>query len=97
MGGRTLSPRGSRFCENSHTGVNWLNRRVTQSLPGTTAPEALTRPRLPLPVEIPMMVVLTALACFAGYELIRRVPWLRPAFGMKPIPAPARAAPSPAE
>src|SRR5689334_5312346 len=24
MGGRTLSPRGSRFCEDSHTDVNWL-------------------------------------------------------------------------
>ena len=57
----------------------------------------LARLRLPLPVEIPMVVVLTALACVAGYELIRRVPWPRPAFGMKPIPTPARRAPSPAE
>lgn len=57
----------------------------------------IARLRLPLPVEIPMVVVLTALACVAGYELIRRVPWPRPAFGMKPIPTPARRAPSPAE
>ena len=57
----------------------------------------LARLRLPLPVEIPIVVVLTALACVAGYELIRRVAWLRPAFGMKPIPTSARPAPSPAE
>lgn len=45
----------------------------------------LARLRWPLLVEIPAVVLLTAIACVAGYELIRRVPWLRPAFGMKPI------------
>jgi glucan biosynthesis protein C len=44
----------------------------------------LARLGWPLPVEIPLVILLTALACVAGCELIRRVPWLRPAFGMKP-------------
>ena len=57
----------------------------------------LARLRWPLLVEIPIVVLLTALACVAGYELIRRVPWLRPAFGMKPVQRPARVAASPAE
>ena len=47
----------------------------------------LARLKWPLLVEIPMVVLLTALACAAGCELIRRVLWLRPAFGMKPLPA----------
>jgi peptidoglycan/LPS O-acetylase OafA/YrhL len=51
----------------------------------------LARLSWPLLVEIPMVVLLTALACVAGYELIRRVPWLRPAFGMKPLSSPAPA------
>ncbi|MBS0525576.1 MAG: acyltransferase family protein [Proteobacteria bacterium] len=46
----------------------------------------LARLRWPLPIEMPMVVLLTALACVAGYASIRRVPWLRPAFGMKPLP-----------
>ncbi|MFI5032146.1 MAG: hypothetical protein ACHQPH_15730 [Reyranellales bacterium] len=57
----------------------------------------LARLQWPLLVEIPMVLLLTALACVAGCEAIRRVPWLRPAFGMKPIGSTTRAAPSPAE
>ena len=49
----------------------------------------LARLRWPLLVEIPLVVVLTALACAAGCEVIRRVPWLRPAFGMKPAGRPS--------
>ena len=57
----------------------------------------LARLRWPLLVEIPTVILLTALACVAGCEVIRRLPWLRPAFGMKPVQPPARMAPSPAE
>jgi len=60
----------------------------------------LARLSWPLFVEIPMVLLLTALACGAGYELIRRIPWLRPAFGMKPLPPPpmvTKAGASPAE
>jgi len=38
---------------------------------------------LPPLLEGPLLVVLTFAACFAGYELIRRVPLLRPLFGLK--------------
>ncbi len=39
--------------------------------------------RLPPLLEGPLLVALTFAACFAGYELIRRVPLLRPLFGLK--------------
>lgn len=35
-------------------------------------------------VEGPLLVALTFAACFASYELVRRVPWLRPLFGLGP-------------
>jgi glucan biosynthesis protein C len=42
-------------------------------------------------LEGPLLVVVTFAACFAGYELVRRVRWLRPLFGLKGNPpAPAR-------
>jgi glucan biosynthesis protein C len=42
-------------------------------------------------IEGPLLVVLTFAACFAGYELARRVRWLRPLFGLKGNPtAPTR-------
>ena len=34
-------------------------------------------------VEGPLLILLTLAACFGGYELIRRVAWLRPLFGLK--------------
>ncbi|HTL13559.1 MAG TPA: acyltransferase family protein [Thermomonas sp.] len=39
---------------------------------------------LPPLLEGPLLVVLTFAACFGGYELIRRVPLLRPLFGLSP-------------
>lgn len=41
---------------------------------------------LPPLVEGPLLVLLTFAACFGGYELIRRVPLLRPLFGLKREP-----------
>jgi glucan biosynthesis protein C len=42
-------------------------------------------------LEGPLLVFLTLAACFAGYELARRVRWLRPLFGLKGNPtAPTR-------
>ena len=38
---------------------------------------------LPPRVEGPLLVVLTLVLCFAGYELVRRIGWLRPLFGLK--------------
>ena len=38
---------------------------------------------LPPLLEGPLLVVATFMTCFAGYELIRRVAWLRPLFGLK--------------
>lgn len=34
-------------------------------------------------VEGPLLVLATFTACFAGYEAVRRVAWLRPLFGLK--------------
>ncbi len=34
-------------------------------------------------LEGPLLIVLTFAACFGGYEIIRRVGWLRPLFGLK--------------
>jgi membrane-bound acyltransferase YfiQ involved in biofilm formation len=41
---------------------------------------------MPPVVEGPLLVLATFAACFAGYEVIRRVRWLRPLFGLKPLP-----------
>ena len=38
-------------------------------------------------IEGPLLVLATFTACFAGYEVIRRVRWLRPLFGLKRLPA----------
>ncbi|MGH8446256.1 MAG: acyltransferase family protein [Solimonas sp.] len=38
---------------------------------------------LPPAIEAPLLIALTFAGCFAGYELIRRVGWLRPLFGLK--------------
>lgn len=42
---------------------------------------------LPPLLEGPLLVLLTFLLCFAGYEIIRRVPLLRPPFGLKRMEA----------
>jgi hypothetical protein len=49
----------------------------------------LTRLDLPAPVEAGVLIALTALACVATYELVRRVGWLRPVFGLKRPTPPA--------
>lgn len=47
---------------------------------------------LPPLLEGPLLVLLTFALCFGGYEVIRRVPLLRPLFGLKwkntPVPRP---------
>jgi surface polysaccharide O-acyltransferase-like enzyme len=59
------------------------------------AAHALKPASLYPPVEGLMLVMVTLAACFLGYELIRRVPLLRPLFGLAFAPAvlPTRAAP----
>ncbi len=42
---------------------------------------------LPPALEGPLLVVATFALCLAGYEAIRRIGWLRPLFGLPPIPA----------
>ena len=70
-----------------------LHQTVIVALAHTAKPLAL-----PPLLEGPLLVVLTFAACFGGYELIRRVPVLRPLFGLRreatrlPLPdAPPRA------
>ena len=38
---------------------------------------------IPPLLEGPLLIVLTFVACFGGYEIIRRAGWLRPLFGLK--------------
>jgi glucan biosynthesis protein C len=38
---------------------------------------------LPAPAEAAVLVVLVALVCVAAYEAVKRVPLLRPLFGLK--------------
>ncbi len=42
----------------------------------------LARLNWPLWIEAPVLIALTVLACFGTYELVRRVPLLRPWFGL---------------
>ncbi len=42
--------------------------------------------RLPAPAEGAILVGVTAAGCLVSYEIVRRVGWLRPLFGLKPQP-----------
>ena len=48
---------------------------------------------IPPAFEGPLLVAITFAACFAGYEVIRRVRWLRPLFGSKPTEGAVRNGP----
>lgn len=50
---------------------------------------------IPPLVEGPLLVAITFAACFAGYEAVRRVGWLRPLFGLKRTNAAPADAPAP--
>jgi hypothetical protein len=43
-----------------------------------------------LALSFGVMLLTTLLGCLATYEIARRVRWLRPVFGLKPLPKPAR-------
>ena len=61
-----------------------LHQTVTVVLAYNLRPAAL-----PPLLEGPLLVLATFALCFAGYELVRRVRWLRPLFGLGPVaPAP---------
>ncbi|HET7203828.1 MAG TPA: acyltransferase family protein [Steroidobacteraceae bacterium] len=56
----------------------------------------LQRFAIPPVIEGAFLLIATFVACFAGYEAVRRVPWLRPLFGLKrPTAAPLVLAASP--
>lgn len=40
---------------------------------------------LPAPLEAGSLTAITVLGCLATYEVVRRVNWLRPLFGLKPL------------
>ena len=44
---------------------------------------------LPAWLEGPLLVLATLLLCLAGYELVRRLGWVRPLFGLKRTAAPS--------
>jgi hypothetical protein len=48
---------------------------------------ALRDAGLPAPVEGAVIVLATAASCALGYEVVRRIGWLRPLFGLKLRPA----------
>ena len=48
---------------------------------------------LPPAIEAPLLIAATAAACFASFEIVRRVGWMRPLFGLVPL-APEAASPS---
>ena len=57
-------------------------------------PELRVHPRpldLPAWLEGPLLVLATLLLCLAGYELVRRLGWVRPLFGLKRTAAPSPA------
>jgi len=41
---------------------------------------------LPLEVEVPLLIAITFAGCFGTYELVKRVGFLRPWFGLKSLP-----------
>ncbi len=43
----------------------------------------LDRQHLPLAVEAPLLIAITVASCWVGYEIVRRIPPLRPQFGLK--------------
>ncbi|MBM3556116.1 MAG: acyltransferase [Alphaproteobacteria bacterium] len=45
----------------------------------------LSAARLSAPLEATALIVLTASGCALGYEIIRRIAWLRPLFGLKSV------------
>jgi hypothetical protein len=47
----------------------------------------LTRFGLDVRLEFALLVTATALSCFITYEIVRRIAWLRPLFGLKTLPA----------
>ena len=48
-------------------------------------------------VEAPLLIAATVAICFASFEIVRRVAWMRPLFGLAPKTAPAVRAPAPGE
>lgn len=52
----------------------------------------LTAVRLPAWQEGVILIALTVAACFGGYEIVRRVAWLRPLFGLRADTLPNRPA-----
>ena len=51
----------------------------------------LVKYRLPLGLEVAVIVVATLATCALTFEAVRRVPWLRPWFGLKRVSVPVRA------
>jgi glucan biosynthesis protein C len=47
----------------------------------------LTRLGLDVRLEYALLIAATTLSCFVTYEIVRRVAWLRPWFGLKSLPA----------
>jgi glucans biosynthesis protein C len=39
--------------------------------------------KLPVAIEVLVLIVATISTCFISYEIVRRTPWLRPLFGLK--------------
>ncbi len=86
----TLAPGDSparRYLTEAVFPVYLLHQTVIVVLAYNLKPLAMTPAR-----EGPLLVVATFALCFAGFELVRRVAWLRPLFGLGPLRKAAPAA-----
>ncbi|TQF28540.1 acyltransferase family protein [Bradyrhizobium sp. UNPA324] len=50
---------------------------------------ALHDSNIPVGIEASLVIIGTALTCVATYEVVRRIAWLRPLFGLRAAPRPA--------
>ena len=72
MGGRTLSPRGSRFCEVSHTDVNWLKPTRHPVVTRYAGPDALLLIEWSAPWRLTLLFLISGAAL--GFMSVRRSP-----------------------
>jgi peptidoglycan/LPS O-acetylase OafA/YrhL len=60
---------------------------IIHELTITVGGHYLSKLGLNLGLEAAVLIAMTVLSCLVTYEIARRVSWLRPLFGLKPVPA----------
>jgi len=82
---------GARHLNRSHPALSYLTLAVfpyyiVHQTVIVVAGHHLAQAGLPQGLEAALLIGLTVAACGATYEIVRRVPLLRPLFGLKPEP-----------